>query len=180
MLATRQGTVCKRGYIAASENRPTCQWVYKTQRRSKAVRRELRFVREEETCKGAPRRDETEICRRSDSHAALRVHVRQERRRGLRWAHRVWRESVLRVLVVLWYRCRQRVRLCPLARALTGRPLLLGAELEHLGVSGQASRGCAMWSYLLGDDVELVLRPVLMRHAQSPDIRLAPNAHSRS
>lgn len=63
---------------------------------------------------------------------ALRLHVRHERLRRLSRAHRVRRERVLRLLVELRQRRRQGVELGPFARALTSRPLLCSAKVEHL------------------------------------------------
>lgn len=68
---------------------------------------------------------------------------------------------MLEVLLKVCIWCRRRINLSPFAPTLPGCPFLLSAVLEHL----------------LGDDVEFVLHPVLVCHAQSPDVGLGPYSH---
>jgi len=72
-----------------------------------------------------------------------------------------------------------RVNFRPLASALAGSPLLRSSTFEHLAfVSSDQVRSEEKIAYLLSNDVELVLDPVLVCQPQRLDIGLSPDSHA--
>lgn len=100
--------------------------------------------------------------------------------RGLDGAHRVGCKALLDVLDVVvelrvGYGCW--IDLLPFARALACGPFFFCAVIEHLEESVAVLGIDGGDAYLLRDDVELVLHPVVMGFAQCLDVYFSPLTH---
>lgn len=84
---------------------------------------------------------------------------------GFYGAHGVGSVRWCRVVVVRGVRGWSRVYLSPFSSTLASCPLLCSAILKHLSGLECGSSHVSESAYLLADDVEFALNPVLVRHS---------------